>query len=104
MEQLNEYSAPEIIHLLGERFKEYRLMANLTQKQVAELSGITVQTISRFEKGTANNLSLGAFVMLLKAIGFIEGINQVLPAMPENPYLYRSNTKKIQRIKHANNE
>ena len=27
-----EYSAPELVKLLGVRFKDYRLRANLTQK------------------------------------------------------------------------
>lgn len=35
-----EYSTPELVRLLGERFKEYRMRCNLTQKEVAEQSGI----------------------------------------------------------------
>lgn len=35
-----EYSTPELVRLLGNRFKEYRIRCNLTQKDVSEQSGI----------------------------------------------------------------
>ena len=34
-----EYSTPELVRLLGNRFKEYRIRCNLTQKDVSEQSG-----------------------------------------------------------------
>ena len=37
MEDLYEYSTPELVRLLGSRFKEYRMRCNLTQKEVADL-------------------------------------------------------------------
>ena len=42
-----EYSAPELVRMLGLRFKEYRLRANLTQKEVAEMAGVSILTIHR---------------------------------------------------------
>ena len=38
MADFYEYSTPELVRLLGERFKEYRMRCNLTQKEVAEQS------------------------------------------------------------------
>ena len=32
------YSAPEMVGMLGKRFKDYRLRANLTQEEVAEVT------------------------------------------------------------------
>ena len=40
MADLYEYSTPELVCLLGVRFKEYRMRCNLTQKEVAELTGL----------------------------------------------------------------
>ena len=40
----------EIISELGGRFKEYRLFSNLTQKEVADMLGISQSYISRLEK------------------------------------------------------
>ena len=33
-----EYSTPELVRLLGNRFKEYRIRCNLTQKDVSGVS------------------------------------------------------------------
>ena len=103
MEDFYEYSVPEIVRLLGQRFKEYRLRANMTQKEVAEQSGITITTIHKFESGRATNVSLGTFLQLLKAIEQIDAIDGLLPELPESPYLYEKQTK-IQRIRHKSQE
>ena len=66
MKELYEYSTPELIRLLGLRFKEYRMRCNLTQKEVAEQSGIGLTTIHKFENGISGNLSLATFILLLK--------------------------------------
>jgi transcriptional regulator with XRE-family HTH domain len=95
-----EYSTPELVRLLGERFKEYRMRCNFTQKEVAELSGIGMTTIHKFENGTACNLSLSTFILLLKVIGQVNALDDVMPELPESPYLIRKE-KKVQRIRHA---
>lgn len=96
-----EYSTPELVRLLGERFKEYRMRCNLTQKEVAEQSGIGLTTIHKFENGTAGNLSLSTFILLLKVIGQVDALDDVLPELPESPYLVRKEEKKAQRIRHT---
>jgi len=93
-------SAPELVRMLGTRFKEYRLRANLTQKEVAEQTGVSVLTIYRFENGTSGNLSLGSFLLLLKSVGCIHDLDELMPEQPESPYLYRDNSRKIQRVRH----
>lgn len=100
MEDYSDYSAPELIRMLGIRFKDYRLRANLTQKEVAEMSGLSVLTIHRFENGSAGNISLGTFLLLLKSVGSINDLHELMPEQPESPYLYKENHKKKQRIRH----
>ena len=46
-----EYAIPQLVKLLGARFKDYRLRSNMTQKEVSEQSGLTVTTIHKFESG-----------------------------------------------------
>lgn len=94
-----EYSIPELIRILGTRFKDYRLRSNMTQKEVAEQSGITITTIHKFENGTAGNLSLGTFLLLMKAIGRLDAIDGLLPELPLSAYLVKDE-KKVQRIRH----
>jgi len=101
MADLYEYSTPEMVRLLGERFKEYRMRCNLTQKEVAERSGIGLTTIHKFENGTAGNISLSTFILLLKVVGQINALDSVLPELPESPYLIRKEEKKAQRIRHT---
>ena len=102
MADLYEYSTPELVRLLGSRFKEYRMRCNLTQKEVAEQSGIGLTTIHKFENGTAGNLSLSTFILLLKVVGQINALDDLLPELPESPYLMRNAEKKAQRIRHSN--
>ena len=98
---LFEYSTPELVRLLGERFKEYRMRCNLTQREVAELSGIGLTTIYKFENGTAGNLSLSTFILLLKVVGQVNALDDLMPELPESPYLLRGDDRKVQRIRHS---
>ena len=100
MEDYSEYSVTELVRLLGSRFKDYRLRANMTQKEVAEMSGLSMMTIHRFENGTVKNISLSSFLLLLKAVGSINDLNELMPEQPESPYLYDDNQKKAQRVRH----
>ena len=102
MADLYEYSTPELVRLLGSRFKDYRMRCNLTQKEVAEQSGIGLTTIHKFENGTAGNLSLSTFILLLRVVGQVNALADVLPELPESPYLVRREEKKAQRIRHTN--
>ncbi len=102
MANLYEYSTPELVRLLGERFKEYRMRCNLTQKEVAEQSGIGLTTIHKFENGTAGNVSLSTFILLLKVVGRIDVVDNLLPQLPESPYLKRRGDKKAERVRHSN--
>ena len=94
-----EYSIPELIKLLGTRFKDYRLRSNMTQREVSEQSGITITTIHKFENGASGNVSLGTFLLLLKAIGQIDALDELLPELPASAYLIKEE-KKVQRIRH----
>ena len=101
MADFYEYSTPELVRLLGERFKEYRMRCNLTQKEVAEQSGIGLTTIYKFENGAAGNLSLSTFILLLKVVGQVNALDDLMPELPESPYLIRKQGKKAQRIRHT---
>lgn len=103
MAGLYEYSTPELVRMLGSRFKDYRMRCNMTQKEVAKMTGLGLTTIYKFENGTATNLSLSTFILLLKVVGCIDALDNVMPELPESPYLVRENEKKVQRIRHKQN-
>ena len=97
-----EYSISELVKMLGERFKDYRMRSQMTQKDVAEQSGLTVNTIYKFENGMIPNMSLSTFLLLMKAIGCINGLDGLMPELPPAAYLVDDNGKKAQRIRHKN--
>ena len=45
------------------------MRCDLTQKEVAELTGLGLTTIHKFENGTAGNLLFATFLLLLKVVG-----------------------------------
>jgi transcriptional regulator with XRE-family HTH domain len=100
MDDYAEYSVTELVRMLGARFKDYRLRANMTQKEVAEMAGLSVLTIHRFENGAVKNISLSTFLLLLKAVGSINDLKELMPEQPESPYLYKENRQKVQRVRH----
>lgn len=104
MKDLYVYSTPELVRMLGTRFKDYRMRCNLTQKEVADQTGIGLTTIHKFENGTARNLSLSTLILLLKVVGQINALDDLLPELPESPYLLRAGDKKAQRIRHTNTD
>lgn len=58
-------------------------------------------TIHKFENGTAGNISLSTFIVLLKVVGQISTIDNLLPELPESPYLMRRDDKKVQRVRNS---
>ena len=57
--------------------------------------------IHKFENGTAGNLSLSTFLLLLKVVGRIEALDALMPELPESPYLQRPNEKTARRVRHS---
>lgn len=95
---LYEKSNNDVVVDLGRRFRDYRLALRLTQKEIAEQSGVSVMTIVRFEKGEGATIRLDNFVALMRAIQKLEGIAECIPYIPES--LYDSPVKKLnQRVR-----
>lgn len=93
-------SNSEIIQNLGRRFKRYRIRANMTQKEVAQHTGLSITTIHKFESGTLYNISLNALLQLLRSIDCLEIIETLLPNLPPSPYIDMRKGEIKQRVKH----
>ena len=92
----------EIVTMLGRRFKDYRIGCEIKKKEVSQQSGISVVTIRKFENGNLYNITLGTFIELLRAIGFMQGLDDVLPELPVSPYeLEKIQQGKRKRVRHA---
>ena len=75
--------------------KEYRLAARMSQKELAEQSGVSQTTISHFEQGVSRNLTLANFISLLRALGQEERLAEILPELPMPPMALREIEKLI---------
>lgn len=93
-------SNAEIIAELGARYKSYRIFRHLTQREVAEMSGVSIFTISQFEKGGAHNIGYGTILSLLRSIGFIAEAEKLLPELPLFPSQILKQKAKKERVRH----
>ncbi len=96
----NSISPGEIIRTLGLRFREYRMNMNLTRKQIADETGLSMTTLYKIETGHLTDMSMVTMLKLLRAIGQYGNWDKLLPEIPESPYLYKDNMTKKQRIRH----
>ena len=65
---------------LGVRFKEYRKALGLSQQDIHRKTGVALSTISLFENGKGQGLSLSHFCLLLKALDLKWEPDEIIPA------------------------
>lgn len=80
---------------LSERLKNYRINYPMTQKELADRSGISVRSVSRFENG--EDISLSAFLRILKALELDNRVDMLVPDLSKRPSAYLETEKKRQR-------
>lgn len=66
-----------VIRKLGSDYASLRHQKNLTQKEVAKKSGLSVFTISTFESGSLVGLTMSTYIKLLQAIESKEMIERL---------------------------
>jgi transcriptional regulator with XRE-family HTH domain len=99
---LKKYSNTQILQMLGLRFKDYRLMMNLSQEGLAKSAGVSVSTVHKFETGTITNMNITNLMALLRQVGLLDRFDDLIPEQPENPYL-TNQTHRQQRVRRKNN-
>ncbi len=95
MEHTEYITNSDILLLLAKRLKDYRLAARMSQKELAERSGVSQTTISHFEQGVNRNLTLNNFISLLRVLGLEQRIGEVMPELPTPPMALRKIEKLI---------
>ena len=85
----------DMIILLSQRLKEYRLAARMSQREMAERSGVSLTTISHLEQGVNQNITLNNFISLLRAIGMEQRLTDLLPELPMPPMALKQINKYI---------
>ena len=93
-------SNSDVVRLLGQRFRQYRIAMQLKQTEVAKRAGVSVFTLSQFENGRSCNITMTNLVALLRTIGMLENVETVLPELPVSPYeLERQQKNEKQRVR-----
>ncbi len=85
----------DILDILARRVREYRLAARMSQRELAEKSGVSYATISHFEQGANPNLTLNNFLSILKVIGMENRLAELLPELPVPPMALQQINKLI---------
>ena len=95
MDETNFATGNDLLMLFAQRVKEYRLAAQLSQKELAALSGVSQATISHFEQGVNRNLTLGNFIALLRILGLEQRLMELMPELPMQPMVLQKIEKLI---------
>lgn len=85
----------EILETVARRVKEYRLSARMSQRELAQKSGVSYTTVSHFEQGKNLHLSLNNFVAILRCFGMEQRMLELLPELPVPPMALREINKLI---------
>ena len=72
----------DTIALLGQRFKAYRKALHMSQKQLHNKTGVSLFTISSFENGNGQGLSLSHLLSLLNALEIGNNFMDLIPDVP----------------------
>ncbi|MFH1321963.1 MAG: helix-turn-helix transcriptional regulator [Bacteroidota bacterium] len=71
----------DILSDLGKKLKQHRLNQNLSSGELAKKSGVSVRTITGFERGE-KNISLLNLIELLRVLGLVNNLSELLPELP----------------------
>ena len=91
-----------ILSELGGRIKRSRIDQQLTQQELATKAGVSLRTISVVENG--GDLRLENLLRILRALGYLERLNSLLPELVINPEDYASLGKERQRVSRRRTE
>jgi len=76
-------SDPAILREIGERLKTRRLNKNISQQELARLSGLSRSTISEIERGKP--FGVLALIQVLRALETLEDLDAFLPDSGPSP-------------------
>ncbi|MFR1239603.1 MAG: helix-turn-helix domain-containing protein [Butyricimonas faecihominis] len=105
MNEISYTTNQDIISLLCQRLKEYRLAARISQKEMADKSGVSLTTISHLEQGVNRNITLNNFISLLRVVGMEQRLSELLPELPMPPIALKQINKFIpKRVRRNSND
>ena len=86
-------SCKEYIKELGNKIKQYRILRELSQQELADKSGISKRSISRLEQG--ESVQLDSLFVILIALDLGDNIELLVPDQAKRPSFYLDNSGNI---------
>lgn len=93
---MTHYTNKEYLRMIGKRIKLYRIDSELSQKDLEEMTDISIRTISRLEAG--NSIQLDSFIKILTALGLDNNIELIIPDESIRPSLFLDKANTKQRV------
>lgn len=88
---------------IGERLKQYRINAGLTQQDLENKSGVSVRSISRLEQGAS--VQFESLIKILFALNLESNIDLLIPDQTKRPSFYlKDSEKQKQRVRKKTKE
>ena len=82
-----DFSDEAIILVLCEKIRKLRRSCCISQTELAQKSGISIASIKRIEAGTVPDFNICTLIKILRACGKLEGMAELIPDVPESPFL-----------------
>lgn len=93
----NDMECNDVMKELAARFKQHRVSSRITQRELAEKTGVSLRTISRFEKG--GEIGMLTFIKLLKGVGLENNLENVIPDYTKRPSYFANGGKLPKRAR-----
>lgn len=102
MNDWNKESNASLLRRIGASVKGSRLQKNISQSDLAQISGVSLASITRLETGKGNT-SLGNLLAILKALEIADKLKGTFSAPEESPALLAkaSSHKTQERVKRS---
>lgn len=84
---ISRCSDEEIISAILSRLKSIRKSCCCSQKEYAELTGLSMATVKRIDSGKLTNITLDTLIKLLRTVDGLGNLTNIIPDMPESPFI-----------------
>lgn len=86
------FSDEAIVAQICHKIKAMRRSCCVSQQEFAERSGVSIASVKRIEAGTVADLNICTLIKIMRACGVLEGFAELVPDVPESPFLIDSRT------------
>jgi transcriptional regulator with XRE-family HTH domain len=87
-----------ILKEFGKRIQDVRISMRITQKELAERSGVSASTMERIEKG--ENVKIENILNVLRALSLLANFDVLVPEQEIVPTIVIERRVKRQRVRH----